>query len=174
MNFLYFYDFGPLLIWSLLGILFLKFFYIIWALSGQTKEELRAKAEAGFDKKAFYEKYRKIYEALSEEEKQKATSSFRVKNHSFDGIKAITPPEPRYSQEYHFFTSQKTPYEILGVKPGDSRAQIKKRYRTLAYKWHPDRFGNAHLSAEEMQRVTRIAQIINLAYEFLTKRPMAA
>ncbi len=174
MNILHFNHFGPWLIKGVLGIIFLQHLYMLRAVSKQATASIKEKAEAGFDKEAFYEKYKKIYESLPEEEKRKVENSFQEKRYSSSKIKTIAAPKHRYSQEYYFFTSQKTPYEILGVKPGDSKAQIKKRYRTLAYKWHPDRFSNAHLSTEELQRVTRIAQIINLAYEFLTKKPMAA
>ncbi len=166
MNFLYFYDFGPLLIKGLVGIVFLKFVYIIWALSKQAKEELRQKAEAGFDKEAFYRKYRKIYADMPPHEKGQK----RENKEESEEIKAIPSPQPRYAQEYHFFTSDRTPFEILGVKPGASFAQIKKRYRILAAKWHPDKYISLNLSKEELDQVTCIAQIINLAYETLEKR----
>ncbi|MEH1945699.1 MAG: J domain-containing protein, partial [Nostoc sp.] len=31
-------------------------------------------------------------------------------------------------------------YEILGLKPGASQAQVKRTYRKLVKIWHPDRF----------------------------------
>jgi molecular chaperone DnaJ len=57
------------------------------------------------------------------------------------------------------------PYEILGIKSGTSKEDIKKAYRELAKKYHPDQYGNNPLRdlAEEKMRE------INEAYEFLMK-----
>ena len=50
-------------------------------------------------------------------------------------------------------------HAILGLRPGASAAEIKRAYRKLAMRWHPDR--NAHPKAGE-----RFAQIRG-AYELL-------
>ena len=47
---------------------------------------------------------------------------------------------------------------VLGLPPNASRQQIKRRYRTLAKKHHPDRGGDQH----EMRRIIA-------AYELLMK-----
>jgi hypothetical protein len=164
MDFLYFYDLGPFFIKTLLGVLLLKYIYVVWAVSRQASAEIKAKADEGFDKEAFYAKYRKIYEAMTEEERA-PSSHF----HSKEEPICIPPRKPRYEKEYQFFISCTSPFEILGIPQGSSLAQIKKRYRQLAYKWHPDRFGGKHLSSKELQQITRISQIINLAYETLVK-----
>lgn len=39
--------------------------------------------------------------------------------------------------------NNKTAYEILGISENDSVDQIKRQYRLLAMKLHPDRGGNA-------------------------------
>lgn len=55
------------------------------------------------------------------------------------------------------------PYEVLGLKPGASPEQIKKAYRELVKKYHPDKYQNNPLAdlAEEKMRE------INEAYDAL-------
>ena len=56
------------------------------------------------------------------------------------------------------------PYEILGLNPGASEAEIKKAYRELVKKYHPDKYqGNplADLAEEKLREV-------NEAYDTLT------
>lgn len=59
----------------------------------------------------------------------------------------------------------KDPYEVLGVPHGASEDEIKKAYRDLARKYHPDNYANnplADLAQEKMKE-------INEAYDSLTK-----
>ena len=59
----------------------------------------------------------------------------------------------------------KDPYEVLGVPHGASEEEIKKAYRELARKYHPDNYANnplADLAQEKMKE-------INEAYATLTK-----
>ena len=59
----------------------------------------------------------------------------------------------------------RNPYEVLGLKEGASIDEIKKAYRELVKKYHPDRYMDNPLSdlAEEKLRE------INEAYDALMK-----
>ncbi len=57
------------------------------------------------------------------------------------------------------------PYEVLGVKEGASREDIKKAYRELAKKYHPDQFGANPLKDLAEEKMIEI----NEAYEYLMK-----
>lgn len=57
------------------------------------------------------------------------------------------------------------PYQVLGVDPGASDDEVKRAYRELARKYHPDNYQNnplADLAEEKMKEV-------NEAYEAITK-----
>ena len=56
------------------------------------------------------------------------------------------------------------PYEILGVKPGASQDEIKKAYRQLIKKYHPDQYGDNPLKelAQEKLKVQDLITIILL------------
>lgn len=59
----------------------------------------------------------------------------------------------------------KDPYEVLGVSPSASDDEIKRAYRDLARKYHPDNYQNnplADLAQEKMKD-------INEAYDTITK-----
>ncbi|MBP7402748.1 MAG: DnaJ domain-containing protein, partial [Clostridia bacterium] len=61
--------------------------------------------------------------------------------------------------------SSKNPYEVLGVRIGATQEQIKKAYRELVKKYHPDKYKDhplEDLAKEKMQE-------INEAYETLTR-----
>lgn len=57
------------------------------------------------------------------------------------------------------------PYEVLGVSEDSTDEEIKKAYRELVKKYHPDQYGNnplSELAAEKLKEV-------NLAYDTITK-----
>lgn len=56
-------------------------------------------------------------------------------------------------------------YAILGAQPGDSLEIIKKKYRTLAMQWHPDKMIAKGASPEAMRHAQEKLQQINEAYE---------
>ncbi|HEY9597272.1 MAG TPA: DnaJ domain-containing protein, partial [Cyanophyceae cyanobacterium] len=55
-------------------------------------------------------------------------------------------------------------YEILGLQPGASQADIKQAYRNLAKNWHPDRFSDA---PQLKQKAEEEIKKINEAYQYL-------
>lgn len=62
------------------------------------------------------------------------------------------------------------PYEVLGIKPGASNAEIKAAYKELVKKYHPDKYQNnplADLAEEKLQEV-------NEAYDMLMKQGAGA
>lgn len=61
----------------------------------------------------------------------------------------------------------KNPYEVLGLKQGASQEEIKKAYRELVKKYHPDRHTNNELKDLAQEKMREI----NEAYDTLTKNP---
>ena len=57
-------------------------------------------------------------------------------------------------------SNSSNPYEILGVKENASETEIKKAYRTLSLKYHPDRNSDGDSTTK--------FQEINAAYETLS------
>ena len=58
------------------------------------------------------------------------------------------------------------PYSVLGISPNASDDEVKKAYRELARKYHPDNYQNnplADLAEEKMKE-------INEAYDTITKQ----
>ncbi|EKX73703.1 DnaJ domain containing protein [Theileria equi strain WA] len=55
-------------------------------------------------------------------------------------------------------------YKVLGVSPDASDATIKKQYRSLALKWHPDKNQN------NKEKATEMFKKISQAYEVLSDR----
>ena len=55
-------------------------------------------------------------------------------------------------------------YEILGINPGASLAEVKQAYKDLATVWHPDRFTNNPRLQEKAEKELKK---INEAYQYL-------
>jgi len=63
----------------------------------------------------------------------------------------------------------KDPYEVLGVSEDSTDEEIKKAYRELVKKYHPDQYGNNPLSELASEKLKEI----NLAYDTITKNRAA-
>lgn len=46
---------------------------------------------------------------------------------------------PPHSMHVRFLSQYRSPYSVLGLQAGASEAEVKKAYKKLALKWHPDR-----------------------------------
>ncbi|MFI3256399.1 MAG: DnaJ domain-containing protein [Psittacicella sp.] len=60
-------------------------------------------------------------------------------------------------------------YELLNVTKEDNRTIIKKAYKNLMNKYHPDKLVSQNLSDKELKEVTKKAQDIQNAYEIIYK-----
>jgi len=61
------------------------------------------------------------------------------------------------------------PYEILGCEKSDSFDEIKKKYRKLVRKYHPDFLHGKKMSDEEIKKATLKLQEINAAFDEIKK-----
>lgn len=51
-------------------------------------------------------------------------------------------------------------YELLGVKPSASDAEIKKAYKQKAQEFHPDKFNNSHPANALFKMIVRAKEIL--------------
>ena len=70
-----------------------------------------------------------------------------------DQLKAqMRNPQSQANAKYTPNDKNKVYYEVLEIKPGASKDEIKQAYKRLVKKWHPDLFFNQHgmqLQAQE-------------------------
>ena len=62
--------------------------------------------------------------------------------------------------------ANRKPYEVLGVREGSSIDEIKKSYKELVRRYHPDQYQNHPLSDLAEEKLKEI----NEAYDFLMKQ----
>lgn len=60
----------------------------------------------------------------------------------------------------------RNPYEVLGIKEGASEEEVKRAYREMVKKYHPDQYQNNPLSDLAEERLREI----NTSYDFLMKK----
>ena len=61
-----------------------------------------------------------------------------------------------------------TPFKILGVPETASDADIKKAYKNLVKRHHPDKLQGAGVPFSEIAKSEELLRHINEAYSFLT------
>ncbi len=83
-------------------------------------------------------------------------------------IFAISPSEFRYVRAL-FVRDAGNPYEILGIGPSASDAEIKARHRKLVAAIHPDRLSGQGERLEIVEAATRKLAAINAAFDTLRK-----
>ena len=74
------------------------------------------------------------------------------------------------SQGYGSVKSKRDPYEILGLSKDATFSEIKKKYRELVKKYHPDILMGKGADEEIIQEGTKKLQEINEAYKILKER----
>ncbi|KAM4720999.1 dnaJ homolog subfamily C member 24 isoform 1-T2 [Rhinophrynus dorsalis] len=63
--------------------------------------------------------------------------------------------------------TQRDWYGILGAKPTDSQAELKRKYQKLALLYHPDKLGTTDLAGEPVDEGARRFIEINQAWKIL-------
>lgn len=59
------------------------------------------------------------------------------------------------------FSSSPDFYKVLGVDKNASPEDIKKQYRLMAFKWHPDRCNNSPESVKKFQQISEAYQVLS-------------
>lgn len=93
----------------------------------------------------------------------RAAGLFHISRLQFDRIKAryFAPP----AQAGPTWSTLDPQYTLLGATPTDSVETIKKKYRQLALKWHPDRVQARGGSTDAIRHAQEKFRQINEAYE---------
>ncbi len=88
---------------------------------------------------------------VSSYDQQTIWSRYHYRNRQYSGVS----PEQKY-------------YEVLGLRPGADFNEIKKAYRKLSMKYHPDKVG--HLGEEFRRVAEEKMKDINVAYDYFRKK----
>jgi len=132
-----------------------------------------------------WKKIKKAWEELIREREQSenAGSSQKdySKNENYNRAKEKTEQKSRteskqetgrYFSEWAKFDiddfTKNDAYDVLGVKKGTSKEEVKKVYRKLSMQFHPDRYHNEQ-NLEKLKEAGEIAKLINWAKEVVDK-----
>lgn len=72
-----------------------------------------------------------------------------------------------FEEEPLFNSKEREYYQTLEVEPGASFEEIRKSYKTLMKKYHPDRFPN---DPKRQKTAVELTQKINVAYSYFKKK----
>ncbi|CAM3514975.1 DnaJ domain-containing protein [Arcobacter aquimarinus] len=96
------------------------------------------------------------------------SNALKVKLEDFDNL--IKTFESFYAQQaMNKSLSLENAYDILGSKPSDDDATLKKNYRNLVKKHHPDIISGQGATQSIIDEATQKLQEINEAYEIIKK-----
>lgn len=74
------------------------------------------------------------------------------------------------TETYGSYSTAERHYKILGCAPGDSEDEIRRKYRKLALKYHPDRLASQGLTEDILEAHEQKFRQIQEAYEFVCGR----
>ncbi|MBN8682456.1 MAG: TerB family tellurite resistance protein [Chitinophagales bacterium] len=104
---------------------------------------------------------------LEEQTLLKAAGIFHISRMQYERVKARyyhVPPSRQQS-----WNALDPYYAILGAESHESMDAIKKKFRALALKWHPDTVGGGNASPEVLRHAKEKFQKINEAYEKISE-----
>lgn len=163
-------NYAMIFIGFLLLVALLKFVFVIYRLSHDFKTYLDQEENERLKKQRQKEaKRRERQEAFAHRKQEhKATQPKPQNLHCLPSLSVS-----RFAKDFEFYKHCSDPYAIIGCTISTSSEQMKKSYQNLVKKWHPDIITAMNVTKEDMKKATQIMQIINNAYEEVSRRKAA-
>ena len=111
----------------------------------------------------FIEKYNKGFYSENKTKSEDRKDNYYKKQEGHRNSKQGKTNNEDYHDSCQISSKEKNAYAILGVSPDVSVEEIKKAYRALAIKYHPDNASN--LGDEAIRQATESMKQINMAWE---------